>query len=179
MEFVICDDIKALGEKVKKLALSELKNKNYEYSKITARPFNSKKGLMWQLEKTKGIYAFKSTSRKSVFTPTISDDFENEKSKIIDEQIKDLRSVKDSLYTKIRSLEVSLNTIKKRLAMLNDAETSIDNLVKEISPELIQNSSDDEQGDFEFIEENKTDDISTHGYNILMHDVPDNLIRLA
>lgn len=123
-----------------------------------------------ELEKTKGIYAFKSTSRKSVFTPTISDDFENEKSKIIDEQIKDLRSVKDSLYTKIRSLEVSLNTIKKRLAMLNDAETSIDNLVKEISPELIQNSSDDEQGDFEFIEENKTDDISTHGYNILMHD---------
>ncbi len=123
-----------------------------------------------ELEKTKGIYAFKSTSRKSVFTPTISDDFENEKSKIIDEQIKDLRSVQDSLYTKIRSLEVSLNTIKKRLAMLNDAETSIDNLVKEISPELIQNSSDDEQGDFEFIEENKTDDISTHGYNILMHD---------
>ena len=123
-----------------------------------------------ELEKTKGIYAFKSTSRKSVFTPTISDDFENEKSKIIDEQIKDLRSVKDSLYTKIRSLEVSLNTIKKRLAMLNDAETSIDNLVKEISPELIQNLSDDEQGDFEFIEENKTDDISTHGYNILMHD---------
>ncbi len=123
-----------------------------------------------ELEKTKGIYAFKSTSRKSVFTPTISDDFENEKSKIIDEQIRDLRSVQDSLYTKIRSLEVSLNTIKKRLAMLNDAETSIDNLVKEISPELIQNTSDDEQGDFEFVEENKADDISTHGYNILMHD---------
>ena len=58
MEFVICDDIKALGEKVKKLALSELKNKNYEYSKITARPFNSKKGLMWQLEKTKGSQVF-------------------------------------------------------------------------------------------------------------------------
>lgn len=58
MEFVICDDIKVLGEKVKKLALSELKNKNYEYSKITARPFNSKKGLMWQLEKTKGSQVF-------------------------------------------------------------------------------------------------------------------------
>ena len=58
MEFVICDDIKALGEKVKKLALSELKNKNYEYSKITARPFNSKKGLMWQLEKIKGSQVF-------------------------------------------------------------------------------------------------------------------------
>lgn len=58
MEFVICDDIKALGEKVKKLALSELKNKNYEYSKITARPFKSKKGLMWQLEKTKDSQVF-------------------------------------------------------------------------------------------------------------------------
>ena len=58
MEFVICNDIKALGEKVKKLALSELKNKNYEYSKITARPFKSKKGLMWQREKTKGSQVF-------------------------------------------------------------------------------------------------------------------------
>lgn len=58
MEFVICNDIKALGEKVKKLSLSELKNKNYEYSKITARPFKSKKGLMWQREKTKGSQVF-------------------------------------------------------------------------------------------------------------------------
>lgn len=58
MDFIICNDIKALGEKVKKLALSELKNKNYEYSKITARPFKSKKGLMWQLEKTKGSQVF-------------------------------------------------------------------------------------------------------------------------
>ena len=58
MDFIICDDIKALGEKVKKLALSELKNKNYEYSKITARPFKSKKGTLWQLEKTKGSQVF-------------------------------------------------------------------------------------------------------------------------
>lgn len=58
MNFIICEDIKSLGEKVKKLALSELKNKEYEYSKITARPFNSKKGLMWQLEKTKGSQVF-------------------------------------------------------------------------------------------------------------------------
>ena len=58
MNFIICEDIKSLGEKVKKLALSELKNKEYEYSKITARPFKSKKGLMWQLEKTKGSQVF-------------------------------------------------------------------------------------------------------------------------
>lgn len=58
MSFIICDDIKTLGEKVKKLSLSELKNKTYEYSKITARPFKAKKGLMWQLEKTKGSQVF-------------------------------------------------------------------------------------------------------------------------
>ncbi len=58
MSFIICDDINALGEKVKKLSLSELKNKTYEYSKITARPFKAKKGLMWQLEKTKNNQVF-------------------------------------------------------------------------------------------------------------------------
>lgn len=123
-----------------------------------------------ELEKTKGIYAFKSTSRKSVFTPTTSDDFENEKSKIIDEQIKDLQSVQDSLFTKIRSLEISLTTVKKRLAMLNDAEASIDNLIKTISPELTDKNLDEEEGDFEFVEENKPEEISSHGYNILMLD---------
>lgn len=58
MGFIICDDIKSLEGKVKKLALSELKNKGYEYSKITARPFNTKKGTMWQLEKTKNKQVF-------------------------------------------------------------------------------------------------------------------------
>ena len=38
MSFIICDDIKMLDGKVKKLSMSELKNKNYEFSKITARP---------------------------------------------------------------------------------------------------------------------------------------------
>lgn len=72
MEFVICNDIKALSEKVKKLALSELKNKNYEYSKITARPFKSKKGLMWQLEKTKGSQVFHENMTEADFLLWIS-----------------------------------------------------------------------------------------------------------
>ncbi len=58
MSFILSDDIKNLEGKVKKLALSELKNKNYEYSKITARPFSSKKGILWQLQKTKGAQVF-------------------------------------------------------------------------------------------------------------------------
>ena len=58
MSFIICDDIKMLDGKVKKLSMSELKNKNYEFSKITARPFKSKKGVMWQLEKSKNNQVF-------------------------------------------------------------------------------------------------------------------------
>lgn len=58
MSFIICDDIKMLYGKVKKLSMSELKIKNYEFSKITARPFKSKKGVMWQLEKSKNNQVF-------------------------------------------------------------------------------------------------------------------------
>ena len=90
-----------------------------------------------ELKKTKNIYAFKSSSRKSVFTPTLSDDFDNEKSKIIDEQIKDLLSVRDSLQTKMFSLEQSISTIKKRLTILNNAETAI----KEIADVLPTSSN--------------------------------------
>lgn len=74
MDFVICDDIKALGEKVKKLVLSELKNKNYEYSKITARPFSSKKGTLWQLEKTKNNQVFHENMTEEEFLLWLSSD---------------------------------------------------------------------------------------------------------
>lgn len=58
MSHVITDDILSLSSKVKKLAFSEKKKKDIEYSKITARPFASKKGLMWQLEKYKNNQVF-------------------------------------------------------------------------------------------------------------------------
>ena len=74
MNFIICEDIKSLGEKVKKLALSELKNKEYEYSKITARPFKSKKGLMWQLGKTKKNQVFHENMSEAEFLLWLSDE---------------------------------------------------------------------------------------------------------
>lgn len=48
---IITDDILSSEEKIKKIALSERKNKDCEFSKITVRPFKSKKGTVWQLEK--------------------------------------------------------------------------------------------------------------------------------
>lgn len=58
MSHVITDDILSLASKVKKLAFSEKKQKDSEYSKITVRPFASKKGTMWQLEKYKNNQVF-------------------------------------------------------------------------------------------------------------------------
>ena len=58
MSHVITDDILSLSSKVKKLAFSEKKKKDSEYAKITVRPFASKKGTMWQLEKYKNNQVF-------------------------------------------------------------------------------------------------------------------------
>lgn len=123
-----------------------------------------------ELEKTKNIYAFKSSSRKSVFTPTVSDDMENEKSRLIDGKINDLLSVKESLYNKISSLEYSLASVKKRLSLLNDAENAIKEMSATIAPELLASSSSEENEDFEFVQEPTPNEVSNHGYNILMHD---------
>ena len=123
-----------------------------------------------ELKKTRDLYAFKSTSRKSVFTPTISDDFDNERSKIIDAQVADLENAKEAVSSKILSLEASLTSLKKRLAVLNQAEESIKALSLEEQKreeELI------EQEGFEFVEEPQEEDIGSHGYNILMQDAFD------
>lgn len=56
--FIINEDITALNEKVKKIAFSDKKDKAFIYSKIVARPFASKKGIMWQLEKYKNNQVF-------------------------------------------------------------------------------------------------------------------------
>ena len=61
-----------------------------------------------ELEKTKDIYAFKTSSKKSAFTPVVTDDGGNIKGKIIDNQIKDLEEVRSSLDIKIRTLDSSL-----------------------------------------------------------------------
>ena len=56
--FIINEDITALKDKIKKLAFSDRKDKAFEYTKITARPFETKKGIKWQLEKHKNNQVF-------------------------------------------------------------------------------------------------------------------------
>ncbi len=117
-----------------------------------------------ELYKTKDIYALKSGSKKSVFSPIPMEAEETGKSKIIDDQINDLNDVKDLLNAKIINLESSLNILKKRLTVLNEAQDAINALslrYKESDSEL----SDD---DFTFLSDDKEDKKSEHGYNILM-----------
>ncbi len=64
---VITDDIISLEEKIKKIALSERKNSDFEFSKITVRPFRSKKGIVWQLEKFKDNKVFHENLSKEDF----------------------------------------------------------------------------------------------------------------
>lgn len=58
MNYIICNDIKELEGKIKKIVFSSKRDKSYEVSKVTLRPFMSKKGEMWQAEKIKGTQAF-------------------------------------------------------------------------------------------------------------------------
>ncbi len=126
-----------------------------------------------ELEKTKDIYAFKTNSRKSVFTPITSDGTDQTRGKIIDAQVQDLRDVKETLTNKIHSLENELIKIKKRLSILTDAEDAI----KKLSGTCVEPksaSSNTALEGFEFVEEPTSSDITAHGYNILMQDAFDN-----
>lgn len=58
MNYIICQDISDLSGKIKKIVFSSKRDKDYDYSKITLRPYKSKKGEMWQAEKIKGAQAF-------------------------------------------------------------------------------------------------------------------------
>lgn len=64
---IITDDIISLEEKIKKIALSEKKNKDFEFSKITVRPFKGKKGVVWQLEKFRDNKVFHENLSKEDF----------------------------------------------------------------------------------------------------------------
>lgn len=118
-----------------------------------------------ELYKTKDIYALKSGSKKSVFSPIPMEAEESGKSKIIDDQINDLNDVKDLLNAKIVNLESSLNILKKRLNILNEAQDAINSLNLKYNESGIDIS--DEDG-FEFISDTKEGNKSDHGYNILM-----------
>lgn len=58
MNYIICRDIEQLSGKIKKIVFSSKRDKASDISKVTLRPFMSKKGEMWQLEKIKGAQAF-------------------------------------------------------------------------------------------------------------------------
>lgn len=125
-----------------------------------------------ELEKTKDLYAFKSSSNKSVFSPTNNDGIDNERSRIIDSQIRDLLSIKETLGLKIRSTERSLDGLKKRLQLLSDAEASIKDLFRNYPVHTTNNENGDDA--FEFVELDPAVDPSAHGYNILMQNAFDN-----
>lgn len=81
-----------------------------------------------ELDKTKDIYAFKTNSRKSVFSPVTNDGVDTERNKIIQEQIKDLQSVKETLTLKLRGMELQLNKLRQYLEALNNAEDALTSL---------------------------------------------------
>lgn len=123
-----------------------------------------------ELDKTKDIYAFKTNSRKSVFSPVTNDGVDTERNKIIQEQIKDLQSVKETLTLKLRSMELQLNKLRQYLEALNDAEDALSSF----EPRYTTDDPDhtDNYG-FTFLQDDAKEDISAHGYNILMLDAYD------
>lgn len=122
-----------------------------------------------ELEKTKNLYAFKSGSRKSVFTPLITDDDNTERGYIIDQQLKDLNEVRDSLEMKVRGKDSKLKSLKKRLELLNDANDAITDLALLHSND-IDDREDMEEAGFSFVGEKRSSDNDNHGYNVLMLD---------
>ena len=123
-----------------------------------------------ELDKTKDIYAFKTNSRKSVFSPMINDGADTERNKIIQEQIQDLQSVKESLTLKLRSMELQLNKLRQYLETLNDASDALASFEPKYTTEDPEHTDND---GFTFIQEDTTEDITSHGYNILMLDAFD------
>ncbi len=67
MDFIISKDIDNAQGSIRKIALSERKNKDYQYSKISVRPFLSGKKEMWQLEKFKNNQVFHENLSKEDF----------------------------------------------------------------------------------------------------------------
>lgn len=123
-----------------------------------------------ELDKTKDIYAFKTNSRKSVFSPVTNDGVDTERNKIIQEQIKDLQSVKETLTLKLRSMELQLNKLRQYLEALNAAQDALSSF----EPRYTTDDPDhtDNYG-FTFLQDDAKEDISAHGYNILMLDAYD------
>lgn len=125
-----------------------------------------------ELEKTKDLYALKSSSRKSVFTPITDNETGNERNKIIENQMQDLNDVRDTLTNKIRSMEYALSGLKHRLAILTDAEEAIKK-ISQACAKPVTGPEEEVPEDFEFVSEPVSDNLPSHGYTILMQDAFD------
>ncbi|MBR4513952.1 MAG: sensor histidine kinase [Lachnospiraceae bacterium] len=127
-----------------------------------------------ELEKTKDLYAFKSNSKKSVFSPIISDGSDTERGKIISDQLSSLADVRESLIMKLRSMEIRLGELKKHLSKLNDAADAIDAIKSAPAPE-------EEDDGFELLfEESKIpEDFIVHGKTVLMQSAYDKAVANA
>lgn len=73
MASVIEKDILELKEKTIKIVFSEKKNNDFEFSKISARPFLSKGKTKWQLEQFKGAQVFHKNLSFEDFLSWLSD----------------------------------------------------------------------------------------------------------
>ena len=127
-----------------------------------------------ELEKTKDLYAFKSNSKKSVFSPIISDGSESERGKIISDQLSSLADAREGLIMRLRSMEIRLGELKKHLAKLNDASDAIDALKS-------MPAQNDDEDDFELLYEESgiPAELIAHGKTVLMQSAYDKAVANA
>lgn len=118
-----------------------------------------------ELKKTKDVYSYHSNTRKNVFSPISNESIDSERGKIIDEQIHDLENVRLSLDSKILTMEVSLNSIKRRLDSLYQASEAIKDIKSDPNVDVLRKKDAD---GFEFVQQESTSSIASHGYNIIM-----------
>lgn len=133
-----------------------------------------------ELEKTRSIYEFKSTSKKQVFSPSQTTNPEGkEQRKIIDDSIRELDIERDKLHVEMATMHTRIEQEKTRLAKLEKADRAFRAIFDEEyenqkdSSETQTNEIADDDDDFEFLEENTDTTDIDHGYNILMQDAFD------
>lgn len=126
-----------------------------------------------EMQKTRNIYAFKSSSRRSVFTPIAPETLVEDEFTFIQNEIQKLEGEKSSLEEKLRGMERSLNVNKKRLASLQDAKKAICDAGLGEDDILSSITETDETG-LQFVETDNEQSSLSHNYNILMQNAFDN-----
>lgn len=127
-----------------------------------------------ELYKTKNLYAFKSSSRRNVFTPIAPDTLTEDESTYIQEQIDILSDEKHALHDRLRTLERTLNTTKKRLASLQEAKKAIQDAGLADEADIHSSITHTDSDGLQFVENGSTYSNLTHNYNILMQEAFNN-----